>query len=78
MKEKTDISISIGKALHKLRKEAGLTQMQFCMKSGIDLKYLSNIENGRRNPSLEVIERIAGTLGIKISEFFKMMEEMDC
>lgn len=75
--ERSDISIRLGVVLHKLRKKAGLLQIQFCKKSGIDIKYLSNIENGRRNPSIEIIEKIANTLGIKVSDLFRAIEEME-
>jgi transcriptional regulator with XRE-family HTH domain len=33
--------------------------------------YISNIENGRMNPTLSTLEKIAGALGISSSELLK-------
>lgn len=41
----------------------------------IDRHYMSDIENGRRNISLDIIEKIAKTLNIKVSKLFEIVEE---
>ena len=36
---------------------------------------MSDIENGKRNISIDILERICNKLGIKISEFFIEVEK---
>ncbi|MES5892932.1 helix-turn-helix domain-containing protein [Bacillus cereus group sp. RP43] len=55
----------------KLRKEQDITQEDLALKVGITRAYLSNIENGKHTPSLDVAFKIAGTLGSTIEKIFK-------
>ena len=71
------IQEKLGKAIVNLRKERGLSQDIFAYESGIDRRYMSDIENGKRNISLDIIERISQKLGLKISELFAIVEGMD-
>ena len=64
----------LGLTIIKLRKELGLSQEKFALEADIDRRYMSDLENGRRNPSLEIIEKIAKRLGISISSLFKKVE----
>lgn len=62
------------------RNEAKLTQKDLAEKSGISLRALSNYENGTRTPSMEVIIKIAGALGVDpldiVEEETKDMREL--
>lgn len=69
------IQEKLGKAIIKLRKERNISQEVFAFDSGIDRRYMSDIENGKRNISIDIIERISNNLGLKISELFKIAEE---
>ena len=69
------IQEKVGKTIIKLRKEQGMSQETFAYESGIDRRYMSDIENGKRNISLDILERIADKLGIKLSELFLKVEE---
>lgn len=71
------IQEKLGKAIVNLRKERGLSQEIFAYDAGIDRRYMSDIENGKRNISLDIIERISQKLGLKISELFAIVEGMD-
>lgn len=68
------IQEKLGKAIIQLRKEKGLSQEAFAYDAGIDRRYMSDIENGKRNISLDIIERISQKLGLKISELFAVAE----
>lgn len=68
------IQEKLGKAIVQLRKEKGLSQESFAFDAGIDRRYMSDIENGKRNISLDIIERISQKLGLKISELFAVAE----
>ena len=50
-----DITMSLARA----RKEAGLTQAELSEKTGISQADISRLENGTRNPSLALLNRIA-------------------
>ena len=71
------IQEKLGKAIVLLRKEKGLSQESFAYDAGIDRRYMSDIENGKRNISLDILERISQKLGLKISELFTVVEGME-
>lgn len=60
----------LGKAVVKLRKRLGVSQEQFAFDSNIDRKYMSDIENGKRNISVDVLERLAKSLHMSVSKLF--------
>lgn len=68
------IQEKLGKTIVLLRKEKGLSQESFAYDAGIDRRYMSDIENGKRNISLDILERISQKLGLKISELFAIAE----
>ncbi len=64
-----------GIVLKELRLEKGLSQESLANESDIDRTYISDIEKGERNISLKIIERLAETLQISLSELFKLIEK---
>ena len=69
------IQQKVGITIRELRKERGMSQETFAYESGIDRRYMSDIENGKRNISIDILERIADKLGIPLSEFFLKVEK---
>lgn len=67
----------LGKAIIQLRKQHGLAQEQFANDAEIDRRYMSDIENGKRNVSIDIIERAAKCLGISVSELFHIAENIE-
>lgn len=67
----------LGQAIVRLRKQRNLSQEDFANESGIDRRYMSDIENGKRNISLDVIERVAKCLGIRVSNLFEEAERTE-
>lgn len=49
-----------GERLKLLRVKAGLTQMQLASKTGITAAYISAIERGKGNPTLDMMVKLAG------------------
>ena len=44
----------------------------------MSLRYYQNLESGKRkNPSLDIVDKIAHAHGMTLSEFCKIMEDMD-
>ncbi len=65
---------NIGKNIKKYRKIQQLPQIELAVTVGIDRAYLSEIENGRTNPSINILYAIADALQINITELFKPAE----
>lgn len=65
-------------AMIKVRKEKGLTQKQLSKLTGISQADISRIENGTRNPSLEMIKRLATGMGMRLKlEFIPVSKVED-
>lgn len=66
-----DVKKAFGQRLRELREQKGLSQEALAHDAGLDRTYISGVERGKRNISLENIERLAVALGVKIERFFK-------
>jgi transcriptional regulator with XRE-family HTH domain len=65
-----DTAKRLGVAIRRLRKARGLSQEAFADRVGLDRTYVSAIERGRRNPTLRIIQCLAGGLGVPVSALF--------
>lgn len=72
-----DIHQKIGMAIVQLRKEQGISQYNLAIKANITFRYLSDIENGKRNLSLNILEKIAIALGVKTSKIIEIAENIE-
>jgi transcriptional regulator with XRE-family HTH domain len=45
----------------------GRTQVQLAVESGVDRSHISDIERGKANPSLVIIETLALTFGVAVT-----------
>lgn len=68
---------NFGRAIQKLRKKQGLSQEQLGLKAEVDRRYMSDTENGKRNISLDILERLATALQVTVSELMKQAETID-
>lgn len=59
----SELSKLLGRNCRKRRRDLKMTQAQLSERSGVAASHLSHIENGRANPTLEIVEQIAETLG---------------
>ena len=57
--------------IQRLRRERKLSQEDLGAQAKVHQTYLSQVEGGKRNPSIDVLERIAVALRADISELFK-------
>jgi transcriptional regulator with XRE-family HTH domain len=62
-----EMRISFGRGLRAARRAAGLTQTQFAERVGISQSYVSAVERGVRNLTLEVMAGLAAALGYKVT-----------
>lgn len=70
MRKNAKLPKALGKKIQRIRKKANLTQEELAEKVGISRAYMGYIEQGRYSASLEVIEKIAKQLKVKMSELF--------
>lgn len=66
----------LGMRIKYLRRKRKWSQEDLALNSNINRNYISDLENGRRNPSLEILERITVALGITLEELFKGIESI--
>lgn len=66
---------NIGNNIRQIRKQRQVTQIDLAVMIGIDRAYLSEIENGRTNVSLNILYAIADALNIDIIQFFNRNEK---
>jgi len=65
------ISSKLGNNLKKIRTQKGIAQGDISRKLKMDRAYISGIENGKRNPTISSIEKIAQALGVSVDELLK-------
>ena len=69
--ENTSLKTQLGDNIARLRVEAGITQCSFALMVVVSRQYLIDIENGRANPTVDMLERIAGGLDTPVGKLFQ-------
>ena len=70
-----EIKELIGMRIKSLRKAKGMSQEQLSEKIGISPKYLSSIERGKENPTLDIFMKLGAALNVELSEIFNFSVE---
>lgn len=65
-----NIKDKVGQRIKELRNELGLSQEALANKAGVDRTYVTDVENGRRNISVELLEKLIKALEVSFQEFF--------
>lgn len=65
---------ALGEAVRRLRAKKDFSQEAFASHAGISRTYMSEIERGVTNVSLETIGRVAEGLGISLGELFREVD----
>lgn len=60
----------VGSNIRKIRLLCGLTQEALAFDSQIASSFLSQIENGKRSPTVDTLAALAAALGVPIVDFF--------
>lgn len=63
-----------GTRIRALRKAAGINQEDLAERCGMFRTYLSRLETGKANPTLTMIEALAGSLHVSIADLFSLSE----
>lgn len=64
----------LGMRIKYLRTQRKWSQEDLSLEANVNKNYISDLENGRRNPSLDILERIADALSITLEELFRGIE----
>lgn len=64
------IQEKFGQRVKELRLAKNLSQERLANIAEIDRTYMTSLENGRRNVSLQNIEKVVYALGVSVPEFF--------
>jgi len=65
------LRIIVGANIRKAREARGLPQDELAHRAEVHVTYLSGVETGKRNITMNVLERIAGALGVDATELVR-------
>ena len=66
-----DISSKLGENMKRIRTKKKMSQGDIARALDVDRGYISNIENGKKNPTLATIQKLANALGVSPDELLK-------
>ena len=62
--------MDISQALKKSRELKGMTQLTLAKQAGISASYLSQLEQGKRDPKLTLLTKLSNAIGIPVAILF--------
>ena len=65
------IKTKVGKRIKELRNKLGISQEELAFRSEIHRTYIASLEVGKRNVSIETLEKVVNALEVSMFEFFK-------
>lgn len=71
----SELNVQIGQLLKDLRDERGWPSREFGLIVGMNKTYLGDIELGKRNPTINSLEKIVAGYGLTVREFFAKMPD---
>jgi transcriptional regulator with XRE-family HTH domain len=60
--------MTVGEKIKQVRKEKGLQQKAVALEIGLDQSNYNKIENGRREPSVEVLQKLTVIFGVTVDD----------
>ena len=71
----SELNVQIGQLLKDLRDERGWSLRELGLIVGMNKTYLGDIELGKRNPTINSLEKIVAGYGLTVREFFAKMPD---
>ena len=71
MRSNAKLTKTICKRIKSFRKEMDMTQEDLAEKVGVSRVYIGYVEQGRNTPSLEILEKIAKALKVRLSDIIE-------
>jgi transcriptional regulator with XRE-family HTH domain len=69
--------LALGLAVKARRHELEITQETLANDTDLHQRWISNVENGKRNPSYASLRRLAAGLGLSASELIARAEQLE-
>lgn len=66
---------ALGQAIRQVREDRNVSQEKLAEFAGLHRTYVSSVEQGRRNVSVENIHKIANALGVSMTELIQLCED---
>jgi transcriptional regulator with XRE-family HTH domain len=66
-----EVHKKLGKRIAELRKKKGFSQEAFAHECGFHRSYMGALERGEKNVTLAMVNKVAKTLKISLSELFR-------
>lgn len=63
--------MTVGEKIKQLRKDKGLQQKAVAFEVGLDQSNYNKVENGKREPSVEVLQKLSLILGVTVDELLR-------
>ena len=70
------ISVALGRRIKQCRHEADKSQETLAFEAHVDRTYISAIERGMANPSIETLANICFVLGVTLAELFEPLGDV--
>ncbi|WP_424768066.1 helix-turn-helix domain-containing protein [Paenibacillus sp. sgz302251] len=71
----SEIAGLIGENIRSLRKKRGLSQEQLALRADINASYMGQVERGEKNPTIDVLSKIAFALQIPIEQLVNVISD---
>jgi transcriptional regulator with XRE-family HTH domain len=71
----TTLQRELGDRIRRRRHELELTQAELAFRSGIHYTYIGSVETGARNPSIDLVARLARALEIDLGKLVGGLQE---
>ncbi len=65
------ISAQVGQNMKRIRAKKKMSQGDIARSLEVDRGYISNIENGKKNPTIATIQKLANALGVSADVLLK-------
>ena len=65
-----EVAKLVGTNVRKLRVQQGFTQERLAIRVSLSSDYVSRLELGKENPTVDVLHRISTALGVRIATLF--------
>jgi len=64
------IRLIFGQNVKKVREQKAWSQDRLSEETGLHRTYISGIERGVRNPTIEIVQKLATALGVEVQDLF--------
>lgn len=65
----------LGEELRNARLAAGMTQEELSHRAGLDRTYISQLEHGKKSPTVDSLLRLCAAMGVAASSIIARLEE---